>query len=95
MNNPMHPAIRKVIPLFQAPRCGAKARAGAPCQSPAVRGKRRCRMHGGSSGSGAPKGERNGRYRHGRFTCEALEERRKTRALMAQMQAFANGILDK
>nr|WP_305797906.1 HGGxSTG domain-containing protein [Microvirga sp. HBU67558] len=91
----MHPAIRKVIPLFQAPRCEAKTRTGAPCQSPAVREKRRCRMHGGASGSGAPKGERNGRYRHGQFTCDALEERRRTRALMAQMQAFADDILER
>jgi hypothetical protein len=25
-------------------------------------------MHGGAKGSGAPPGERNGAYRHGRFT---------------------------
>ena len=47
-----------------------------PCRSPAVKGKRRCRMHGGARGSGAPEGERNGRYRHGAFTQEAVEERR-------------------
>jgi hypothetical protein len=52
-------------------------------------------MHGGASGSGAPKGERNGRYRHGQFTCDALEERRKARALVTQMQAFAKAILEK
>jgi hypothetical protein len=28
----------------------------------------RCRMHGGTHGSGAPKGERNGNYRHGFYT---------------------------
>ena len=33
-------------------------------------------MHGGAHGSGAPEGERNGRYRHGAFTQEAVEERR-------------------
>jgi hypothetical protein len=27
-------------------------------------------------------------YRHGQFTCEAVEERRRTRALIAQMRAF-------
>ena len=31
------------------------------------RGKIRCRMHGGAAGSGAPKGNRNGKYRHGGF----------------------------
>jgi hypothetical protein len=32
---------------------GAKTRPGRACNSPAVRGKRRCRMHGGAPGSGA------------------------------------------
>jgi hypothetical protein len=31
-------------------------------------------MHGGAPGSGAPRGERNGNYRHGRFTYEAIDE---------------------
>src|SRR5215217_6047282 len=74
--NPMHPSIRRLLPLIQAPRCGARTRAGTPCQSPAVNGKARCRMHGGAKGSGAPKGSGNGNYRHGQFTCEAIEERR-------------------
>jgi hypothetical protein len=33
-------------------------------------------MHGGSS-PGAPKGKANGNYRNGRFTCEAIAERRQ------------------
>lgn len=32
-----------------APRCGAKTRRGTPCQAPALRGKKRCRMHGGKN----------------------------------------------
>jgi hypothetical protein len=32
--------------MNQALRCGARTRSGNPCQSPAVREKRRCRMHG-------------------------------------------------
>src|SRR5690349_19011622 len=32
-----------------APRCGAKTRRGTPCQCAALRGKRRCRLHGGRS----------------------------------------------
>jgi hypothetical protein len=31
------------------PRCGARTRAGGSCQAPVVRGKSRCRMHGGLS----------------------------------------------
>ena len=56
---------------------------GSPCQSGAMpNGK--CRMHGGAS-PGAPKGERNGNYKHGHFTQEAVEFRRYIRALIAQM----------
>jgi hypothetical protein len=32
-------------------------------------------MHGGAKGSGAPKGERHGHYKHGFFTREAEEAR--------------------
>src|SRR5262245_844811 len=39
--------------------CGARRRDGSPCVSPPVPGKRRCRIHGGAPGSGAPKGNRN------------------------------------
>jgi hypothetical protein len=52
--------------------CGARTRSGGPCRAPKVAGKSRCRMHGGAAGSGAPKGERNGNWRHGRFTCQAI-----------------------
>jgi hypothetical protein len=52
------------------------------CPSPAVAGKTRCRMHGGAAGSGAPKGKRNGKYRHGGFTAEAIDERRRLTSLI-------------
>ena len=32
-----------------APRCGARTRSGCPCRAPAIRGRQRCRMHGGAS----------------------------------------------
>ena len=35
-------------------------------------------MHGGARGSGAPRGMRNGNYRHGRATVEALRKSRYT-----------------
>jgi hypothetical protein len=41
-------------------------------------------MHGGAKGSGAPKGSGNGNYRHGQFTCEAIEERQSLRAFIQQ-----------
>ncbi|HZG10159.1 MAG TPA: HGGxSTG domain-containing protein [Allosphingosinicella sp.] len=46
-----------------APRCLARNRAGDPCQAPAMRGKARCRLHGGKS-PGAPKENRNA-WKHG------------------------------
>jgi hypothetical protein len=41
---------RNTGPMLASPRCGAKTRSGKPCMSPAVRGKKRCRMHGGARG---------------------------------------------
>jgi uncharacterized protein YjcR len=45
-----------------------------------VRGKKRCRMHGGASGSDAPKENQNAR-KHGLFTGDAIIERREMQAL--------------
>ncbi|ASJ91146.1 hypothetical protein CBR61_09605 [Porphyrobacter sp. CACIAM 03H1] len=56
-------------PLAKAPRCLARTRKGTECQSPAVKGKARCRMHGGK-GSGAPRGNRNA-FKHGGRSDEA------------------------
>ena len=35
--------------VMKAPRCGARNRAGNSCQAPAMRGKQRCRLHGGKA----------------------------------------------
>jgi hypothetical protein len=77
-DNPVH---HEELPMNRAPRCGARTRAGKLCQSPAVRAKRRCRMHGGARGSGAPTGNRNA-LRHGRYTSQAIGIRREIRALL-------------
>jgi hypothetical protein len=74
-HDPMHPALEPEQ-LRQAPRCGASTRSGRPCRSPAVTGRRRCRMHGGAPGSGGPKGSRNGNYKRGLYTAEAIASRR-------------------
>jgi glucans biosynthesis protein len=44
------------LPMHQSPRCRARTRSGSPCRSPAVKDRRRCRMHGAFCG--APKGNR-------------------------------------
>jgi hypothetical protein len=39
----------------------------------------------GAHGSGAPKGARNGNYRHGFYTAETIAERRAVRALIRKL----------
>lgn len=73
-------------PMAQSPRCGAKTRKGTACRAPAVAGKRRCRMHGGAAGSGAPKGNRNA-LKHGLYTKEEIRRRSEMAALMREARA--------
>jgi hypothetical protein len=75
--------LRNIRAMLASPRCGAKTRCGGACRSPAVHGKPRCRMHGGAPGSGAPKANHNAR-KHGLFTRDAIEERRRIRALLGE-----------
>jgi uncharacterized protein YjcR len=70
-------------PMHQSPRCGARTRCNSPCRSPAVKGRRRCRMHGGAIGSGAPAGNRNA-LKHGRYSREVLEFRHAMRQLLRE-----------
>ena len=72
---------RNTGPLLTSPRCGAKTRSGGSCRAPAVRGKRRCRMHGGVPKSGAPERNRNAR-KHGLFTGEAIAGRKQVQVLL-------------
>lgn len=75
--------IRNTGAMLASPRCGAKTRAGGACRAPAVRGKKRCRMHGGAAGSGAPKANQNAR-KHGLFTGDAIAERRRIQELLGE-----------
>ena len=76
--------IRNTGPMLASPRCGAKTRSGGACRSPAVHGKKRCRMHGGAQGSGAPRANQNAR-KHGLFTGDAIAERREIRAVLGEV----------
>ncbi|MDH2383607.1 HGGxSTG domain-containing protein [Bradyrhizobium sp. CER78] len=78
-------------PMLASARCGAKTRIGGACRAPAVRGKRRCRMHGGAKGSGAPRANRNAR-KHGLFTRDAIAERRQIRALLGEARQLLKGM---
>jgi hypothetical protein len=81
----------------KAPRCGAKTRSGGACLAPAMRDKRRCRLHGGhSTGPRTAEGaERAAKanLRHGRYTKEwkaeqqqARQLRRETREMIAWLE---------
>ena len=74
---------RHTGPMLASPRCGAKIRSGGSCRSPTVRGRRRCRMHGGAPESGAPRGNQNARQ-HGLFAREAIAERRRIQAVLGE-----------
>ena len=79
-----------------APRCGARNRRHLPCRAPAMRGRKRCRMHGGkSTGPRTAEGLeriRQAHLTHGLRTQAAKTERdrarqarKNARALMAAM----------
>ena len=72
-------------PSARARPCNARTRAGAPCRSPAVRGKARCRMHGCAAGAGGQIGNRN-RLVHGAYTAAAKAERRRVVALIREAE---------
>ena len=72
-------------------RCGARNRAGKPCRRWPVEGRSRCRLHGGcATGPRTPEGlERLRRAMtiHGRFSKEAVAERKRISALVRAARA--------
>lgn len=78
-NNPKHKDV--VV------RCFAKTRSSGKCQIPPVTGKKRCRMHGGADGSGAPQGNKNA-FKHGRYSREFIENRRAATIRRREWIAF-------
>ena len=73
------------LPMHQCPRCGARTRKGTLCKSPAVAGRKRCRMHGGADGVGAPVGNRNA-LKHGHYTAQAITQQRALVKLIRECQ---------
>ena len=82
--------MNSMLPMHSSPRCSAHSkRTGQRCRAPAVRGWDVCRFHG--AGGGGPKGRRNGRYKHGLFTREAVQMRWTISALVrASRQSLAD-----
>lgn len=82
--NPMHR-------LQQAPRCTAHSkRTGLPCRAPAVSGYTVCRMHGARGG--APSGHRNGAWRHGERTKDAMAFRIRLAELIRESRELLHQI---
>lgn len=79
--------MNAVYPFQKSPRCTATSkRTREHCMAPAVKGWTVCRFHGARGG--APAGKRNGMYRHGDYTMEAIRLRRWVTDLarMARLQ---------
>ena len=70
--------------------CLAKTRTGVLCQSKSVRGRKRCRMHGGTN-NGAPKGNKNA-FKHGMRSKETVENRKYVNSLIRQYKGFSKEI---
>lgn len=83
------------VQINEENRCLARTRRGTLCQTPRIIGKKRCRMHGGTS-DGAPKGNKNA-FKHGKYSREVIAKRknatklkREFTALLRQMKKFDN-----
>ena len=74
-----------------APRCGAKTRRGAACQAPAMPNGR-CRLHvGKSTGPRTAEGLercRRANWKHGSYSKQALERRKRVRELLRSSKQF-------
>ena len=77
-NNPKHKNVEI--------KCFARTRRGTLCQTPRILGKKRCRMHGGTS-DGAPKGNKNA-FKHGRYSKVIIENRKRTMQLKREFKAL-------
>jgi hypothetical protein len=51
-------------------------------------------MHGGAPGSGGPKGSRNGNYKRGLYTADAIASRRWLRQQVRQVKALTKTLRD-
>ena len=83
------PSDAEIARMHASPRCGARARTRdyQPCRNPAVKGKRRCRMHGGKN-EGGKIGNRNA-LKHGRYRQKVLCEQRE----ISDFMKWCDGVL--
>lgn len=76
-----------------SPRCSARTKnyGGRPCRAPAVRCMKRCRMHGGSKGSGARKGNLNA-LKHGFTTASVKRFKNSVKQVLKQNYDFIENL---
>ncbi len=82
----------------KAPRCNAKAKStGMQCQAPAMRGKSKCRLHGGkSTGARTAKGLekcRKANWKHGHYSMESKQASSLFRELLRKNKELFDEIL--
>ena len=68
-------------------RCLAKTRRGTPCQKAALKGKTRCRLHGGlSTGPRTPEGKARAAAAHTKHGRRSREHVEKVKAINAELR---------
>lgn len=82
--------MQSKLPMHLSPRCRATSKqSDKPCQGPAVSGHKVCRMHGARGGP--PEGNRNA-HKHGRYTAEAINQRRAIAVLLRECREIVEGV---
>jgi len=71
--------------------CGARRKDGSACDARPAPGKRRCRLHGGAPGSGAPKGNGNA-LKHGAYTARNRARIKTIRAYVRANRDFMRAV---
>ena len=79
------------LPCHASPRCGARTKrnGGNPCRSPAIRGKQRCRIHGGARGSGGKKNNTNA-LKHGLTTTSVKKFKKDVKIIIKESKELIN-----
>jgi hypothetical protein len=84
--------MNAIYPFQKSPRCSATSkRTKLRCQAPAVNGWTVCRFHGARGG--APKGKRNGMYRHGLYTQAAVDLNARLSDLQRESRALLRRLM--
>ena len=74
-------------PDWPGRRCGAKTRSGGTCQNPAIKGRSRCKLHGGrSTGPRTPEGKARAAAAHTKHGRRSKAHVARVREINAQLR---------